>query len=231
MPDTKRMKKPRAIRILCVDDHPVVREGLKAIIETQPDMLLVDEVGDGEAGVKKYREHRPDVVLMDLKMPGMGGVDATVKIRKEFPDARIIVVTTFEGDEDIYRALEAGVQGYLLKATVRTELLQTIREVYAGRRHISPLAALQLAENIPRVELKERERRVLELVAQGLRNKEIATALEITEDTVKAHIKRIFGKLNVLDRTEAVVTASQRGIIDLEQTHKNIDRVGTNPVG
>jgi DNA-binding NarL/FixJ family response regulator len=219
------MKKPRTIRILCVDDHPVVREGLRAIIETQPDMLLVDEVGDGHACVKKYREHQPDVVLMDLKMPGMGGVDATLKIRKEFPDARIIVLTTFEGDEDIYRALEAGVQGYLLKAMVRTELLQTIREVHAGRKRISPSAALQLAENMPRVELKEREQRVLELVASGLRNKEIGAVLKITEDTVKGHIKRIFGKLNVLDRTEAVVTASQRGIIDLDRAHKATDRV------
>jgi DNA-binding NarL/FixJ family response regulator len=153
---------------------------------------------------------------MDLRMPGMGGVDATHKIREEFPDARIIVLTTYEGDEDIYRALESGAQAYLLKEMVRTELLQTIRDVYAGRRHISPAVAERLAEHTPRVALSERELEVLKHVARGLRNKEIGAALNIAEDTVKIHIKNIFGKLHVMDRTQAVVSASQRGIIHLD---------------
>src|SRR5580698_9872320 len=134
MPLTEGMKKVKAIRVLCVDDHPVVRDGLRAIIGTQPDMTVVDEAGDGLECAAKYREHQPDIVVMDLKMPNLGGVGATLQIRKEFPDARIIVLTTYEGDEDIYRALEAGAQAYLLKEMVRTELLQTIREVHAGRR-------------------------------------------------------------------------------------------------
>jgi DNA-binding NarL/FixJ family response regulator len=203
-----------------VDDHPVVRDGLRTIIESQHDMLVVDEAGDGQMGVNKYREHRPDVVVMDLRMPGLGGVDAAVQIRKEFPDARIIVLTTYEGDEDIYRALEAGVQGYLSKVSVRTELLHAIRAVHAGHRHISSSVATQLADHMPRVEIKKHEQRLLELLARGLRNKEIGSVLNIPEDTVKGQIKRIFGKLNVVDRTEAVVTASQRGIIQLDQAHK-----------
>jgi two-component system, NarL family, response regulator len=226
------VKKVNTIRVLCVDDHPVVRDGLRAIIETQRDMLLVDEAGDGQACVTKYREHQPDVVVMDLRMPGLGGVDAALQIRKEFPGARIIVLTTYEGDEDIYRALAAGVQGYLSKVSVRTELLHTIREVHAGRRHISSSVATQLASNVPRIDIKEDERRILELVARGLRNKEIGSALNIPEDTVKGHIKRIFAKLNVMGRTEAVIEASQRGIIHLDPPPGTSQRVGTpNPVG
>src|ERR1700722_16978148 len=213
---TNRVKKIKAIRVLCVDDHPGVRDGLRAIIETQSDMTVADEAGDGEMSIAKYREHRPDVVGMDLRMPRMGGVDAIFQIRKEFPAARIIVLTTYEGDEDIYRALEAGAQAYLLKEMVRTELLQTIREVHSGRRHISPSVAARLAEHTPRVGLSERELQVLRYIAKGLRNKEIGTSLNIAEDTVKGHIKSIFSKLNVMDRTEAVVSASQRGIIRLD---------------
>jgi DNA-binding NarL/FixJ family response regulator len=214
------MKKIRAIRVLCVDDHPIVREGMAAIMEAEGDIISVGEAGDGLSAVARYRELKPDVVAMDLRMPGMGGVDATVQIRKEFPAARIIVLTTYEGDEDIHRALEAGAQGYLLKDSVRRDLLRTIREVHCGQRHISPTIAARLAEHTPRVTLTVREVQVLKLVAKGLRNKEIGAALEIAEDTVKIHLKNIFGKLKVLDRTQAVVSAAQRGFIELKLTAK-----------
>ncbi len=230
LPTTGQVKKIKSIRVLCVDDHPVVRDGLRAIIETQSDMVVVDEVGDGQACLAKYRELKPDVVVMDLRMPGMGGVDATQQIRQEFPDSRIIVLTTYEGDEDIYRALEAGAQAYLLKEMVRTELLQTIREVHAGRRYISASVAARLAEHTPRVALSDRELQVLKYIAKGLRNKEIGAALNIAEDTVKGHIKSIFGKLNVMDRTEAVVSASQRGIIHLDKAHPPKGLSAPNPV-
>ena len=191
---------------------------------------MVDEAGDGQACLAKYRELKPDVVVMDLRMPGMGGVDATQQIRSEFPNARIIVLTTYEGDEDIYRALEAGAQAYLLKEMVRTELLQTIREVHAGRRYISASVAARLAEHTPRVALSDRELQVLKYIAKGLRNKEIGASLNIAEDTVKGHIKSIFGKLNVMDRTEAVVSASQRGIIHLDKAHPPKGLPASNPV-
>jgi DNA-binding NarL/FixJ family response regulator len=224
------MKKAKSIRVLCVDDHPVVRDGLRAIIGTQPDMTVADEAGDGLECIAKYREHSPDVVVMDLRMPNMGGVDATQQLRTEFPDARIIVLTTYEGDEDIFRALEAGAQAYLLKEMVRTELLQTIREVHSGKRHISPAVAARLAEHTPRVALSERELQVLKHIARGLRNKEIGSALNIAEDTVKIHVKNIFGKLNVMDRTQAVVSASQRGIIHLDKASHPKELSASNPV-
>ena len=189
---------------------------MAAVIATQDDILSVGEAGDGQAALAQYRQLKPDVVVMDLRMPGMGGVEATIQIRKEFPTARIIALTTYEGDEDIHRALGAGAQGYILKDSVRRELLQTIREVYAGQRHISPAMATRLAEHTPRVALSPRELQVLQLIAKGLRNKEIGAKLDIAEDTVKIHIKNIFGKLEVIDRTEAVVAASQRGFIQLE---------------
>ncbi len=211
------MKKTKSIRVLCVDDHPIVREGIAAVIESQEDIASVGEAGDGKAAIEQYRKLKPDVVVMDLRMAGMGGVEATIQIRREFRNARIIVLTTYEGDEDIHRALEAGAQGYLLKDSVRRELLQTIRDVYAGQRHISPPVAARLADYTPRVALSPRELGILPLIAKGLRNKEIGAALDIAEDTVKIHIKNIFAKMKVIDRTQAVVSASQRGIIRLDK--------------
>ena len=210
------MKQPKGIRVLCVDDHPIVREGIAAMIASQDDIVTVGEASNGMAAIEQYRQLKPDVVVMDLRMPGMGGVEATTQIKRQFPSARIIVLTTYEGDEDIHRALEAGAQGYILKDSVRRELLNTIREVYAGHRHISPAMAARLAEHTPRVALSPRELEVLQSIAKGLRNKEIGAKLDIAEDTVKVHIKNIFGKLEVIDRTEAVVAASQRGFIQLE---------------
>jgi DNA-binding NarL/FixJ family response regulator len=210
------MKKPEQIRVLCVDDHPIMRDGIAAIIKGQDDMTRVGEAADGKSAIELYRKLKPDVVVMDLRMPGLGGVEATTQIRREFPTARIIILTTYEGDEDIHRALEAGAQGYLLKHAVSKELLDSIREVYSGRRHITPTMAVRLAENTPHVGLTSREVEVLNLTATGLRNKEIGAKLDITEGTVKIHIKNIFGKLEVIDRTQAVVSASQRGFIRLD---------------
>jgi len=209
------MKKSKGIRVLCVDDHPIMRKGIAAIIEGQDGVVSVGEAADGKSAIEQYRTLRPDVVVMDLRMPGLGGVEATTQIRREFPTARIIILTTYEGDEDIHRALAAGAQGYLLKHTVSKELLDSIREVYSGRRHITPAMAARLAEHTPRVGLTSRELEVVHLIATGLRNKEIGAKLDITEGTVKIHIKNIFGKLEVIDRTQAVVSASQRGFIQL----------------
>jgi DNA-binding NarL/FixJ family response regulator len=211
------VKKAKTITVLCVDDHPIVREGLMAVIATQSDMMVVDEAENGETAVTKYRKHKPDVALMDLRMPGQGGAEAIVRIREEFPSARIIVLTTYDGDEDIHRALQAGAQAYLLKDMVRKELVQTIREVHAGNRHIPAPVAARLAEHTPHIALSGRELEVLQHIAKGLRNKEIGAALDIAEDTVKIHIKNIFTKLNVIDRTQAVVVASRRGILHLEK--------------
>lgn len=200
---------------MCVDDHPIMREGIAAIIDGQDDVVSVGEAADGKSAIEQYRTLRPDVVVMDLRMPGLGGVEATTQIRREFPTARIIILTTYEGDEDIHRALAAGAQGYLLKHAVSKELLDSIREVYSGRRHITPAMAARLAEHTPRVGLTSRELEVVHLIATGLRNKEIGAKLDIAEGTVKIHLKNIFGKLEVIDRTQAVVSASQRGFIQL----------------
>ena len=203
------------IRILTVDDHPMLREGIAAVIQLQPDMVLVGEAEDGAQAIEAFRRLKPDVTLMDLQMPSLNGVDALVKIRDEFPNARIIVLTTYVGDVLALRALRAGAVGYLLKGTLRKELLDTIRSVHAGRRHIPPDIAQEIALHTGEDSLSDREISVLRLVAAGQANKEVARALSVSEDTVKAHLKSIFTKLDVNDRTQAVTLAVKRGIIDL----------------
>jgi DNA-binding NarL/FixJ family response regulator len=212
------MKKPKSIRVLCVDDHPIVLEGLSALVKSETDMVVVGEATDGQMAIEKCRLHHPDVVVMDLRMPVLSGAEAAQCIRKEFPATRIIVLTSFDGDEDIHRALAAGVQAYLLKAMARKELTQIIRDVHAGLRRIPSPVAERLGEHLPRVALSPRELEVLQLVAQGRTNKEIGAVLRIAEDTVKVHLGNTFRKLNVLDRTQAVVVAAKRGIIRLDGT-------------
>jgi DNA-binding NarL/FixJ family response regulator len=202
-------------RIMIADDHPVVREGFAAMIGTEPDMTVVAQARSGEEAVDLFRRVRPDVTLMDLRMPGMGGVDAIRAIRREFPDSRLIVLTTYDGDEDIYRALEAGAQAYLLKDMICDEILTAIRAVHAGQRRIPAAVGTRLAERMTALGLSEREQRVLDLVATGKSNKEIAAALEITEATVKGHMTNVLGKLGVTDRTQAVITALRRGLVHL----------------
>jgi DNA-binding NarL/FixJ family response regulator len=204
------------IRVLAADDHPMVRAGLAAVIGAEPDMDLVGEAATGREAVELCREHHPDVILMDLRMPGMDGLAATRAILSEFPTARIVVLTTYDGDEDIHRALEAGAKGYLLKDMLRTEVLNTIRAVHRGQKAIPVAVAARLAEYVPRIQLSERELEVLGLVAKGLSNKEVARVLGRAEETVKVHLKNIFEKLGVEDRTEAVTTALQRGIIHID---------------
>jgi two-component system NarL family response regulator len=210
------MSKENPIRILVADDHPVVREGLAAIINRQPDMLVIGEASNGRQAVELYRQHSPDVSLMDLRMPVMNGVEAITAIRKQFPDSRFIVLTTYDGDEDIYRALRAGAHAYLLKDMFREELLEAIRTVHAGQRRIPSAVATRLAERMAGNELTAREGEVLQLIASGKSNREIATGLEITEGTVKGHVNNILSKLGVSDRTQAVTTAIQRGIVHLD---------------
>jgi len=202
-------------RIMIADDHPVVREGFAAMIGTEPDMTVVAQARSGEEAIDLFRRVRPDVTLMDLRMPGMGGVDAIRAIRREFPDSRLIVLTTYDGDEDIYRALEAGAQAYLLKDMICDEILAAIRAVHAGQRRIPAAVGTRLAERMTALDLSEREQRVLDLVATGKSNKDIAAALEITEATVKGHMTNVLGKLGVTDRTQAVITAIRRGLVHL----------------
>lgn len=203
------------IRILTVDDHPMLREGIAAVVRPRSDMTLVGEAEDGAGAIDAYRALRPDVTLMDLQMPNLNGVDAIIRIRAEFPSARIIVLTTYVGDALALRALRAGAVGYLLKGTLRKDLLDAIRAVHAGRRHIPPEIAQQIAQHAGEDSLSEREVGVLKLVSQGHANREIARRLFISEDTVKGHMKSIFTKLDVNDRTQAVTLAVRRGIIDL----------------
>jgi two-component system NarL family response regulator len=206
----------KTIRVLLADDHPVVREGLAALLNRRADMAVIGEVADGRSAVQFYQEHQPDVTLMDLRMPQMGGVQAIVAIREQFPQARIIVLTTYDGDEDIYRGLQAGAMAYLLKDTPREELLETIRAVHAGQRRIPPEVASKLVERITGPALTERELAVLEQIVAGKSNREIGEALVITEGTVKAHVNNLLSKLGVSDRTQAVTEALRRGIVHLD---------------
>jgi two-component system NarL family response regulator len=211
------MSKEGAIRVLIADDHPVVREGVAAMIERRPDMTVVGEAATGREAVAAYRAARPDVVLMDLRMPDMTGVEAIGAIRGEFPGARIIVLTTYDGDEDIYRGLQAGARAYLLKDAPRDDLLDAIRAVHAGQSRIPPAVAARLAERVlAGPELTARELEVLQGIVAGRSNKEIGAALGISEGTVKAHVNSILSKLGVADRTQAVTTALQRGIVHLD---------------
>jgi DNA-binding NarL/FixJ family response regulator len=205
-----------SIAILAVDDHPLIRNGLAAIIGTEPDLTLAGEAANGREAVEQYRKLLPDVVLMDLRMPVLDGLAATRAILAEFPQARIVMLTTYDGDEDIYRALDAGAKGYLLKDMLRTEVLNVIRTVYRGRRAIPGAVAAKLAEHTPRIGLTPRETEVLGLLARGHSNLEIAGLIGRTESTVKVHVKNILQKLHVGDRTEAVTVGLQRGFIHLE---------------
>jgi DNA-binding NarL/FixJ family response regulator len=200
---------------MTVDDHPLYRDGLAALIALYPDFVLVAEAGDGAEAVELFRVHHPDVTLMDLSMPRMDGTQAIESIRAEFPEARIIALTTYHGDADIHRALEAGAKGYLLKDVLRHEVADAIRAVYRGDRVIPSGVAQMLAAFTPRIELTEREREVLMLIARGLSNKSIAAAIGRTEATVKVHVLHVLEKLGVNDRTQAVTVALQRGIIRL----------------
>jgi len=214
---TSHQRTPMAspIRVMTVDDHPVYRDGLAALLSVHDDLELVAEAGDGAEAITLFRVHKPDVTLMDLAMPRMGGAEAIEKIVAEFPDARIIAITTYQGDVDIHRALKAGARGYLIKDVLRHDIAQAIRAVHGGERVVPTAVAQRLAEHTPRVELTEREVEVLTHMVKGLSNKQIATAIGRTEATVKAHILNVFEKLGASDRTEAVTIALRRGIIHL----------------
>ena len=203
------------IRILVAEDHLVARVGVSTIVNMQPDMTVVAEASNGQQAVELFRTHRPDVTLLDLRMPGMGGVEAATAIRAEFPTARMIALTTYGGDEDIRRALAAGVLAYLTKDVLHDELLKAIRAVHAGQTYLPAAVAAALAAQLPRPDLSAREVQVLELIVQGLPNKQIAYTLNIAEHTVKNHVKNILSKLGVQDRTQAATAAIQRGIIHL----------------
>jgi DNA-binding NarL/FixJ family response regulator len=209
------MSDPACISVACVDDHPLVRKGVAAILSTEPELQLIAEAENGAQALDVFRRYRPDVTLLDLRLPDRSGVEVAKEIRSEFPDARIIALTSYDGDQDIYRALEAGVRGYLLKEMVHTEIIRAIRTVYQGKRFIPPEVSQQLSGFFPEVALTPREAEVLLWVARGLGNKEIGEQIGTAAGTVKAHIENILGKLEAKDRTHAVTIAVQRGIIHL----------------
>ena len=206
---------PRQIRVLTVDDHPLLRKGVVALVNAEPDMRVVAEASTGLEAIEQFRQHRPDVTLMDLQMPGMAGIESIIGIRKEFPNARIIVLTTYKGDVQIMRALKSGARAYLLKAQVDLELLDTIRAVHAGQKRIPAEIAAELAEYSGEDQLSPREVEVLKLIASGNSNKEIAARLSISDETVKGHVTNILSKLGASDRTQAVTIGLKRGIIAL----------------
>jgi two-component system NarL family response regulator len=210
------MSEPKPIRILIADDHPVVRQGLAAMIGREPDMTVAGEAASGQEALRRFREQRPDVTLMDLRMPEMDGVDAIGAIRAEFPTARIVVLTTYDDDEDIYRGLRAGARAYLLKDAPPEELLDAIRAVHAGLKRIPPAVAARLAERVTYPELTDREMDVLSLIVAGRSNQQIAASLHIAEGTVKFHVNHLLSKLGVEDRTQAVTAALRRGLVRLE---------------
>jgi DNA-binding NarL/FixJ family response regulator len=209
------MKTPERIRVFCVDDHPLLREGIAAIVRSHPDMELVGEASTGGEAIERFREFRPDVTLMDLRLPDMNGLDAMIAIRSDFPEARLIILTTFEGDVEMQRALAAGARGYLLKNMPPRDLAEAIRHVHAGNKRIPPQVAAKLAEHLGEEPLTPRELDVLQHLAGGNRNRDIARQLFISEETVKVHIKHIMEKLAASDRTQAVAIALRRGIISL----------------
>jgi DNA-binding NarL/FixJ family response regulator len=209
------VKDPGPLRILVAEDHVIARVGVTTIVNLQPDMTIVAEAANGQQAIDLYRRHRPDVALLDIRMPVLSGVEAAGAIRREFPHARLIALSTYSGDEDIRRALQAGVQAYLTKDVLHDELLKAIRAVAEGRSYLPPAVAAALAAQLPRPVLSARELQVLELIVRGLANKQIAFALDIAEHTVKNHVKSILDKLGVQDRTQAATAAIQRGVIHL----------------
>ncbi len=208
------MSQPARIRVLCVDDHPVVRLGIAPLVDVPSDMALVAEASNGREAIQQFHAHRPDVTLMDLQMPEMGGLDAIIAIRGEFPDARIVVLTTYAGDTQALRALKAGARGYVLKNTMHRELVDTIRAVHAGRKALSPEVSFEIAEHATDDALTPAELRVLRLIAQGNANKEIAAELSVSEETVKGQVHNILSKLGAKDRTHAAMIGFKRGIIE-----------------